>query len=96
MSEPPQNLPPSQTERLAVMTSRLPGGSYGGETRFALDGPFQGPPPTPAPALEIVKHYDDPDVPRPIARTVRWMGAADPVNKAPADERYPANDFDDF
>lgn len=95
MSDAPGTLPPTEAERLGVMTSRLPGGSYGGETRFALDGPFKGPPPEPVPGFAEVKHYDDSTLPRPMARTVMWKGAADPDNKTPSDLLYPSNDFDD-
>lgn len=94
--EPPQNEPPSEKERTAIITSRLPGGSWGGETRFALDGPFQGPPPEGVLPIAFVKHYDDPTLPRPAALIVLWLGAADPDNKTPMDFRYPSNDFDDF
>lgn len=94
MPEPPQNLPPSEKERVGVITSRMPGGSYAGETRFALPGPFEGPAPEPVPPFAVVRHYDDPNVPRPLAGCVLWLGAADPTYKTPFDFRYPSNDFD--
>lgn len=95
MPEPPQNLPATEAERLGVMTSRMPGGSYGGETRFALTGPFAGPAPERVPGYAEVDHFDDPDVPRPLAGKVQWRGAAEPNNAVKGDFWYPSNDFDD-
>lgn len=45
------------------------------------------------PSFVDVEHLDDPDVARPVASKVLWLGAAIPANAIKRDMWYPSNDF---
>jgi hypothetical protein len=91
----PRSLEKSTLERLAITDSRMSPGAAGGVSRHVrrdttsstLNGTGQA-------GIVVVEHGDDPDVPRPGAVAVRWVGVATPTNALDYDDWYPADVVD--
>ena len=93
MPEPPSQLPPDSTDRQRTLAEEQSGGSLRGATRWGRrlrdGGASTAPQKVGGPVVVI--HGDDPDVLRPLASWVRWVGAATPNNAADYDDWYPAD-----
>lgn len=77
----PRRIPPSRQRRLNTALSDHAALSAGGQTRAArpvTQGSDRGQ--SGGFGFAVVTHGDDPDIPRPIADLVYWIGAATPAN----------------
>lgn len=89
----PRHLPFTGDERARVLAEGQAGGSLRGSTRWGrrVSDESRVGQPTTVSGIAVVEHGDDPDVPRPLALVVWWVGAATPSNAVDYDDWYPAN-----
>lgn len=91
----PRSLDKSALERHSIVESRMSPGAAGGVSRHVRRDVISGMSNAlGALGIAVVEHGDDPDVPRPDAAIVWWVGAAVPNAALVYDLRYPANVVD--